>query len=652
MSFNIVTDLILLFGVAVLVIMLFNRIKVPAVLGFLITGLALGPYGFGVIDDIENVNHLAEFGIILLLFTLGIEFSFREIFSLRKLLIVGGGSQLILTSLTVFIIAYILNLGVKASVFVGFLAALSNTGIVLKILSDKGELDTLHGKNTIAILIAQDLISIPMMLFIPFLTEQGEDLSALFYLLLKGLLIIGVVYILAKYIVPFLLYRIARTRIRELFLITILVICFGIVWFTAELGISVALGAFLAGLIISESEFSQQALSNILPFRDIFLSIFFVSIGMLLNFNIVMENYVLVILLSVLLILLKAILATISGSLLKLPFRVAVYSGLSISSIGEFSFILAKEGLKFNIINKEIHQLFLAVSIITIMAVPFFMKYQSKILDFIEKLIKTKPNNGRYEKTKTKLKGHLIIVGYGVNGKNLSKAAISSNIPYVVLEINPETVEREKKKGIPIYYGDAATEGVLEAMNITEARIIVIAINEPYAVRRVVSLAKMMNKNIHIIVRTRYISEIKGLIDLGADEVIPEEYETSIEIFTRVLLKYLIPLEDIENFIDDIRANSYKMFRMSPTKRKKLIFDIPEVTISSVKVGKKSKILYKTLAELNFRNKYKASVLIIRRGREVISNPDKDYKIEPNDILYLFCEPNKINELRSILNEN
>jgi CPA2 family monovalent cation:H+ antiporter-2 len=652
MDFGIVTDLVVLFSVAIIVILLFNTIRVPAVLGFLLTGIALSPYGLSVIDDIESVNFLAEFGIILLLFTLGIEFSFKEIISLGRSLIIGGGTQILLTTLAVFLIANALNLGIKASVLIGFLAALSNTGIVLKILADKGELDTLHGKNTMAILIAQDLISIPMMLLIPFLTEQGKDYTEFVYLIFKGFLIFGVVYILSKFIIPFLLFQIAKTRIRELFLITILVVCFGVVWFTSYLGISVALGAFLAGLIISESEFSQQALSNILPFRDIFLSIFFVSIGMLLNFKTVIDNASIVIILSIGLIILKAFLASIAGKFLKLPLRVAVYSGLSISSIGEFSFILAKEGLNLGIIDKNIHQLFLAVSIITIMAVPFFMKYQANILNVLERLIKIKFGNDVFEKTKTKLKDHLIIVGYGVNGQNLSKAAIFSNIQYVVLEINPETVAREKKKGIPIYYGDAASEGVLEAMNIEEARIIVIAINEPYAVRRVVSLARSMNKKIHIIVRTRYISEIKGLIDLGADEVIPEEYETSIEIFTRVLLKYLVPLEDIENFIDEIRANSYKLFRMSPTKRKKFIFDIPEVTISSIKVGKKSKILYKSLEELNFRNKYHASVLVIRRGRNIISNPDKNYKIEPNDILYVFCEPGKINELRGILNEN
>ena len=651
MSFGIVIDLILLFSVAVIVILFFNKVKIPAVLGFLLTGIALGPYGWGVIDDIKNVNNLAEFGIILLLFTLGIEFSFKEIFALRKLLFVGGGSQLFLTSLSVFFIAYVFNLGLKASVLIGFLAALSNTGIVLKLLSDKGELDTLHGKNTMAILIAQDLITIPMMLFIPYLTEKGEEFAAIYYLILKGIIIFAVVYVLAKYIVPYLLYNIAKTRIRELFLITILLICFGVVWLTSELGVSIALGAFLAGLIISESEFSQQALSNILPFRDIFLSIFFVSIGMLLNFYFVLNNVWYVIALSSLLIIIKIVLATISGKLLKLPLRVAVYTGLSISSIGEFSFILAKEGINLGIINDNIYQMFLAVSIITIAAVPFLMKYQSKIMDLIEKRMKIKHNSTNIDVDKTKLTDHLIIVGYGVNGNNLSKAAIFSNIPYVVLDINPDTVTRESKKGVPIYYGDAATEGVLEAMNIREARIIVIAINEPYAVRRVVSLAKSINKNIHIIVRTRYISEIKGLIALGADEVIPEEYETSIEIFTRVLLKYLIPLEEIENFIDDIRANSYKMFRMSPTKRKKYIFDVPEVTISSIKVGKKSKILYKSLSELNFRNKYKASVLVIRKGRNIISNPNKDYKIEPDDVLYVYCEPNKINELRGILND-
>ncbi len=652
MNFGIVTDLIVLFAVAIIIILLFSRLKIPAVIGFLITGIALGPFGFKVIEDIESVNSLAEFGIILLLFTLGIEFSFKEIFQLRKSLIVGGGSQILITAIGVFFIANFLGVGLKAAILIGFLAALSNTGIVLKILADKGELDTLHGKNTLAILIAQDLISIPMMLFIPFLTENGKDTLQIYLLIFKLLVILVIVYVLAKYVVAYFLYRIAKTRIRELFLITILVICFGIVWLTNELGVSVALGAFLAGLIISESEFSQQALSNILPFRDIFLSIFFVSIGMLLNFKTVLDNFALVLVLTLAVIVLKAIFATLSGNFLKLPFRVSVYVGLSLSSIGEFSFILAKEGLNFGIINENFHQIFLAISILTITAVPFFMKYQNKLYEIIGKITKIKSDKYEINVVKEKLKDHLIIVGYGINGKNLTKAAKFSNIPYVVLEINPETVERERKKGIPIYYGDAATEGVLEAMNIKEARIIVVAINEPYSARRIVALAKGLNKNIHVIVRTRYISEINGLLETGADEVIPEEYETSIEIFIRVLLKYLVPLEDIENFIDEIRANSYKLFRMNPNKRKKIIFDIPEVTISSVKVGKKSKLLYKSLQELNFRNRYSASVLVVRRGREIISNPNKDYKIEPNDILYVFCEPNKINELRAILNEN
>lgn len=652
MSFGIVTDLILLFAVAIVIILLFSRLKIPAVIGFLITGIALGPFGFKVIDDIESVNNLAEFGIILLLFTLGIEFSFKEIFQLRKALLLGGGSQIIFTAIGFFLVAYIFNFGLKAAILIGFLAALSNTGIVLKIMSDKGELDSLHGKNTLAILIAQDLISIPMMLFIPFLTENGKDTTQIYLLILKLLFLLVFVYVLAKYVVSYLLYRIAKTRIRELFLITILVICFGIVWLTSSLGVSVALGAFLAGLIISESEFSQQALSNILPFRDIFLSIFFVSIGMLLNFKTVIDNFILVIILTLSVLIIKAIFATLSVNLLKLPFRVSVYIGLSLSSIGEFSFILAKEGLKLGIIDNNFNQIFLAISITTITVVPFLMKYQNKLYDILERIIKIKSDKYYAFELKEKLKDHLIIVGYGINGKNLTKAANFSNIPHVVLEINPETVEKERKKGIPIYYGDAATVGVLEAMNIKEARIIVIAINDPYSARRIVAIAKGLNKNLHVIVRTRFISEINGLLETGADEVIPEEYETSIEIFTRVLLKYLVPLEEIENFIDEIRANSYKLFRMNPSKRKKIIFDIPEVTISSVKVGKKSKLLYKTLQELNFRNRYSASVLVVRRGREIISNPNKDYKIEPNDILYVFCEPNRINELRTILNEN
>ncbi|MFH0736313.1 MAG: cation:proton antiporter [bacterium] len=651
MEFGILNDLVILFGVSLLVILVFNKIKIPAVVGFLLTGIMAGPYGLGLIKSIHEVDLLAEVGILLLLFTIGIEFSFKEIFEIKKSLIIGGVTQVAFTTITVSIISLLFVNSINEAIFIGFIAALSSTAIVIKIMSEKGEIDSPHGKTILAILIAQDIIAIPMILFVPYLAgnQAGVGIS-IPLLILKALLILVMVFVLTKYIIPYMLYQIAKTRIRELFLISILVICFGIVWISGSLGISVALGAFIAGLIISESEFSHQALGNILPFRDVFLSIFFVSIGMLLNTNYVFDNVLLIISLTLLVLILKSGWGIASTLLLKYPIRTAVLVGLSISQIGEFSFVIAKSGMSYKILNEANYQLFLSISILTIGLSPFLIRYAGWFADKAQKHLGKKGTEKIKNLSKTKLKDHLIIIGYGVTGGNLSQAAITSKIPYIVLELNPDTVAKEKKKGIPIYYGDASYDGVLRQLNTEEARIMVIAINDPYAIRRIVSSAKNINPNIHLIVRTRHISETNSLLKLGADEVIPEEYETSIEIFTRVLLKYLVPLEEIDNFTDEIRANSYKLFRAIPKKVKDREIGIPEITISSIKIGKKCTLINKNLQELDFRNNYKAAILFVRKGKELITNPNGDYTIIKDDIVYLICEPTKINELRKLLN--
>lgn len=650
MELGLLNDLVVIFGLSVAIILIFNKLKIPAVVGFLLSGIMAGPSGLKLISSIHEVEELAEIGILLLLFTIGIEFSFKEIFKLRKSLTIGGASQVILTTISIAILVNPFMDTFKEAIFVGFIVALSSTALVIKLLSEKGEIDTLHGRTVLAVLISQDLITIPMILFVPYFAGININNGFSIPLLLgKGILIIAMVYIAAKYIVPFMLFQIARTRVRELFLINILVICFGIIWITSSLGISIALGAFIAGLIISESEFSQQALGNILPFRDIFISLFFISIGMLLNVNYALNNIIIIIGLTFLVLIIKTFWGVLSSLLLKHPLRTGIIVGISINAIGEFAFVMAKEAKKFNILNESNYQLFLSVSILTIGISPFLIRYSSKIAA----LFAAKKGKDKVLEIKNKsiLKDHLIIVGYGINGKNLSKAAIESKISYVVLELNPETVSKERKKGIPIYYGDAANEGVLRNLSIENARVMVVAINDPYAIRRIVSMAKNINPAIHLIVRTRHISEINSLLNMGADEVVPEEYETSIEIFTRVMLKYLVPFEDIEKLTDEIRANGYKLFRAIPSKRKKRVIDIPEISISAIKIHKNSPIIGKSLREIDFRNKYNTAILFVRKPNKVISNIKGEYIICDGDILYIMIEPIKVNELRKVLNE-
>lgn len=659
MEIILLNDLVIIFGLSVAVIFLFNKINLPPIIGFLFTGILAGPFGLKLVQSVHQVELLSEVGILLLLFTIGIEFSFKEILNLRKSVLVGGSFQVFITIASVFLIAVLSNFSKSESIFLGFLIALSSTAIVLKLYNEKGEIDSPHGRTALAILIFQDIIVVPMMLVTPMLGGGKTDIMyEVIVLILKGIAVIVFVFISTKYVVPFLLYQVAKLRSRELFLISIIVICFGIVWLTSSIGLSLALGAFLAGLIISESEYSHQALSNILPFRDVFTSLFFVSIGMLLDYNFMFENITVIVTITIAIVFLKSIITSGVTLFLGYPLRTSLITGLGLSQLGEFSFILAKTGNEFNLINADFYQMFLSVSILTMGATPFLILYSPKVAEIFLKLplpkkIKEGKDSG-FSSTKIDLKGHLIIIGFGINGRNLALAAKASSIPYTILEMNPDTVKEGKKINEPIHFGDASSEEMLRNININEAKIAVVAINDPVAVRKIAKSIKLINKNIYLIVRTRYVKEMEELYALGADEVIPEEYETSIEIFSRVLSKYMVPQNDVQKFVESIRLKDYSMFR-SLSKETQAFKDIklnfPDVEISCFKISENSQLTGKTLKELDFRNKFSATVLGVTCSTGFVSNPKADFVVNPNDALFILTNRENLYKIKEILSE-
>lgn len=563
---TLINELIIVFALSIVVFFIFSKIRIPAIVGFLITGVLAGPHGLGVIKDVYKVETLAEIGIVLLLFTIGIEFSFADLKKIARAVLIGGSIQVFLTGLCSFIIAQILGLTVNQSVFIGFIVSLSSTAIALKIIQERAEIDSPHGRTTFGILIFQDLIVVPMMLLIPLLAGvQTDSSNTLLILLAKTLGIILLVIVGSKWIVPFILYQITKTRNRELFLLSVIVICFSIAWMTHSIGLSLALGAFLAGLIISESEYHHEALGNILPFKDVFTSLFFISVGMLLDIKFFLNNPWTIILITIGVLVLKIILAGVTTILLGFPLRTAILVGFKLCQVGEFSFILAKVGAESGLLEGNTLQLFLAVSILTMTVTPFLAAVAPYVVDITMKLplpkrLKVGLYNEQYSKKKQK-SDHTIIVGFGLNGRNIARTSITANIPYVIIEMNPQTVRHERKKGQPIIHGDATHEVVLEYAGIKTARILVVAISDTEGTRKIVRLARRLNPNIYIIVRTRYVEEVNTLYELGADEVIPEEFETSIEIFTRVLEQYMVPKHEIEKSVAQVRADGYKMFR-------------------------------------------------------------------------------------------
>lgn len=657
MALELLTGILIIFAIALIVGMVFNRIRVPPLVAFILTGVIVGPFGFSIIQDQEQVKNLAEIGIILLLFTIGLEFSFKDLWKIRLIAVIGGALQVGLSFAFFCGLAFLNGLPANEAILMGFLFSLSSTAIVLKILHQRGEMDSPHGSIALGILIFQDLAAIPIMMAIPFLASiprfnpipllSGE---ALITLVLQDLAIVLVLIACAKWIIPRVMYEISRTRNQELFLLVVILTCFGVAWMVSYTGISIAIGALLAGLIISGSEYSHQAASIVLPFRDIFTSFFFISVGMLVDVRFLFSNFWIIVFLIVLVIVVKAMLATAAPLALGYPLRTAVITGLALAQIGEFSFIIAQSGFITGILPFEIYQTFVVVALITMAATPFVIGLGNPLTDRLCKIpALSRVARGSCSTEDTSIrrvkKDHLIIIGYGVTGRNLALTARKAGIAYSVIELNPDLVIEARKQGEPVIFGDATSEGVLEHAGIPAARIAVVAINDPVATRKIVSTSRMISPHISIIVRTRYVSEVEDLKTEGADEVIAEEFETSVEIFTVVLNKYFVPRDRIETFITDVRANGYRMLRSrTPVQGtlSDLVQNIPNITITAFTVEPASPLAGRTLGEVNLRKRHNLLVLAIRRGEAVITGLSGESLLEIGDIAVVYATPEDI----------
>jgi CPA2 family monovalent cation:H+ antiporter-2 len=641
MEYEFLKSLVIVFGVSALVVFLLYRLKIPSLVGFLIAGVIIGPFGIGIVRDTHSIQALAEIGVILLLFTIGIEFSMAKLVRIKKAVIGGGSVQVFFTIVLSAVAAYLATGNVNKSIFFGFLIALSSTAIVLKMLTEKGEIDSPHGHIMVGILLFQDLCVVPLMLLTPVLSGDGINIMDIVIKFGKAILIIAVVLLSARWIVPSLLHQVVHTRSRELFIITIILLCLGIALLTSNFGLSLALGAFLAGLIISESEYAHQAISDILPFKDSFMGLFFVSIGMLMNIEFVLNNAPKIASIVLFIFGLKIITGTASALLVGTSPRSSLLAGLGLAQIGEFSFVLAIAGKTSGIITEDFYQIFLSSSVVTMILTPFTLQFAPSVSDWItsrrifkslSRLQKTSEDKG-FPKRKH---DHVIIIGFGLNGRNLAKVLREAEISYVVLEMNSDTVRDMKKKGEPIYYGDGTSKEILHKLGIEKARLLVIAISDPSSSRRIVSIARHENPDIYIIVRTRYVAEVDDLKRLGADEVIPEEFETSIEIFARVLHQYSFPRNIILDMVEKIRSNSYTTLRNIDVPKRHLFEEyewLPEIEIDGYRIPEGSRLVEKMIKDLQVREKTGVTIIAVRRGKEVFVNPDPDFRFEVRDFI-------------------
>jgi CPA2 family monovalent cation:H+ antiporter-2 len=649
MSLQLLQELVILLAASVFIIFVSHKIKLPPVVGFLLTGILIGPGGFSLVRDTRTIGVLAEVGVVMLLFLVGLEFTLDRLKRIQRNFWVGGGLQVVLTTAAAVLILVLLGVPFKEAVFYGFLVSLSSTAVVLKILADRGETDAPQGRISLGILIFQDLAIVPMLAFVPLLASvRVASVGAIAARFAMSAGAIAAVFVLARFLMPRILHLVVRTRVREIFLIASLFVCLGMALLTSSLGLSLALGAFLAGAIISESNYSHQVVSDILPFRDVFNSLFFISIGMLLRTADVWRSRATVAGLVLTILALKALVVFLTVRILGYDSRISLLTGLALAQVGEFSFVLAGVGQANGLLPGSVYQVFLASSILTILATPFLIQISPALASKAKMPAKRRGRAHRAaEEAAGEIQDHVIIAGYGLNGRNLAHVLREAGVKYVVCDLNPEAVRTAAGRGDPLIFGDVSSRTILRRAGIDKARAIVFAISDPATTRRGVRAARDISRDLFIIVRTRYASEIDELYSLGADDVIPEEFETSVEIFTRVLEKFHIPRNIVDAQVKIIRGECYGVLRGTCEALRPSMERISDLlaagTAESYYITKDSWPAGRTLGAVDLRSETGATVIAVVRGEESFASPGAEFPIAPGDTLVLVASHRDMN---------
>lgn len=626
----------IIFALAIAVLLICHRIRIPLIVGFLLTGILGGPHVLGLINSVDRVAALADLGIILLLFSIGMEFSIKNLMLYKRFFLMGGTLQVVLTSAAAAGILFLFSIPIKEALFLSWLISLSSTAIVLKILDQTKQSDTPQGKMILGVLIFQDLIAVPMMLLTPLLAVNSTQIDLAFFMTMgKGLLLLFIVFICAERIVPSFFYHITKTGSRELFLLAVISICFFVAWLAASVGLSLSLGAFLAGLILSESDYKNNALGDVLPFEGIFTSFFFISIGMLLDVGFFFNQIGMILPLAIAIVALKALTGSLASILIGLPLRTAVISGLALSQIGEFSFVLAKNGFNEDVIKNDHYQLFLALALTSMAFAPSLIQVGPWVADlFLQLPLPLRIKTGLFATpavNQPRLEEHVIIIGFGICGKNLARACQEASMPYVVLEMNPETVLKEKRQGVPITFGDGTHPAVLTHANIQNAKSVAILINDTKACQRIAALARELNPKVYIIARLKYLLHMQDMIKAGANDVIVDEVGSSFEIFSKVMGVLNVSFAQIQKIVSDLQFEIYDTSRLS---RASFLIE-HELGLENFKIPEDHFLVGKMLFESKLKDLYGFSVIMIKRENQILSQLNGETLLQADDLLVL-----------------
>ncbi|MBX3474116.1 MAG: cation:proton antiporter [Planctomycetes bacterium] len=644
--FHTLQEIGVVLGVGVVASLVMARLKLPAVTGLLLAGAICGPYGAGFISDVKSLELLAEVGVVLLLFTIGLEFPLSRFKKIGKPLFIGGTLQVGLTVLASMGICMALGIGFKAAVPISFAISLSSTAIVLRALQDRGEVDAPHGRFIVGTLIYQDLCVIPMLLALPVLAGAGDTGGLMLNIgaaLAQAAVAVVVTYLIAKLVLPFILRRVDKTRSREIFILSILSICIGIAFATGYAGLSLALGAFLAGIVLAESAFATRALTDVMPLRDVLNALFFISLGMLFNWRAVEEAPHIVAGVFLLIVLGKGLVASLAALAMRFPARAAWIAGLGLAQFGEFGTVILKTASLKGLLELDGEVRWItAAGVLSMFVTPLILRFSphlaagAVLLRPLEKLLGISPGSTPVAATRG-VTGHVIIAGFGVTGRSLAAALKSLGVRYIILEMNAESVQQARKDGEEAFYGDATAEETLNHVRAEHAAAIVVTINDPGALDRCLDSVHRAAPEVPVIVRTRFLSERDRLQRLGATEVVTVEVEAAVEIMARVLRQLGIPRNVIDREVALVRENTQGTARSLTLPRNSLadMQELADLKVESALVNGREFAQGKTLSQLDLRARTGASVIALRRGGELASQPKADEALQVGDILYL-----------------
>lgn len=551
-------DLVVIFAVAVVMVMVLRRLHVPAIAGFIASGIVVGPNVLRIVADVDEVEVLAEVGVALLLFGIGMELSLNRVRRLWRLVVPGGALQVTLTGGATVAILMSFGFDVSTAVFFGCVVAVSSTAVVLSALRTRGEIDAPHGRFTLGILIFQDLCVVPMILAIPMLAGSAPP-GALALAFLKASAVLSAVLVGARLLVPRLLELVAQTRQRDVFILSVFLICIGTAWLVSAAGLSLALGAFLAGLVVAGSRYRHQAMSDLVPFREVFASVFFVSIGMLLDPAAIAANALPIFGMVAAIVAGKALIASLSGLAVRLPLRASLLAGLALAQVGEFSFVLVAAGRDAMSLPQPFTGNLIVAIVVSMMITPLIIALSPHVaagmgrMPVLTRSLQVKAA-GESRDDELRLENHVIIAGYGLTGQEIAHALKDCGVPYVIVDINPDNVRRAIRQGETAYFGDSTSAEVLVSLGARRAREMVLSINDLDATIRTIHAARHVAPSLPVLARTQYAVDIDRVVKAGAAEVVTAELEASVQMMQLVLDRCRVPADVIEKQADQRRS--------------------------------------------------------------------------------------------------